>query len=79
MSVRTMRAAEVGWSLFQPGGPPPTLDEINAELARCDLPPVSPRMYDHYRRLVRHGFTTYVPINELDMFIKAERQRRKSA
>jgi hypothetical protein len=79
MSVRNMRAAEVGWSLFQTEDGNRSLDEINQELARRELPGISPRMYDHYGRLVRHGFSTYAPINELDMFIKSQRQQRKSA
>ena len=79
MSMHTMRAAEVGWSIFRSTNPPPTHDEINEFLKLDDLPPVSVRMYDHYRRLVRHGFSTYVPINELDMHVKAQRRARRGA
>jgi hypothetical protein len=79
MTVASMRAAEVGWSLYRSDDPRPGLDRINAELGRRELPSISARMYDHYGRLNRHGFVRYVPINELDMHVKAERNRRKSA
>jgi hypothetical protein len=78
MSTRTMRAAEVGWTVFRAGDERPSLAAINEELRRSDLPTISARMYDHYGRLARHGFDFYKPINELDMFVKAERQRQKS-
>ena len=77
MTVLTMRAAEVGWSLFASSDPPPTLDELNEELEHRSLPNVSGRMYDHYRRLMRHGHEHYIPINELDMAIKAKRRQRR--
>jgi hypothetical protein len=79
MSVRSMRAAEVGWTVFVADEPRPDLDEINGVLESQELPAISPRMLDHYGRLVRHGFTSYMPINELDMWIKTQRQQRKSA
>ena len=79
MSSRTMLAAEVGWSVFQAQSDRPSFESINVELRRRDLPAISARMYDHYGRLARHGFESYLPINELDMFVKSERQRRKSA
>jgi hypothetical protein len=31
-------------------------------------------MYKHYRTLARHGQERYMPINELDMAIKADRR-----
>jgi hypothetical protein len=74
-----MRAAEIGWELYRDGDPRPTLEDVNEGLARRQFPPISTRMYDHYGRLVRHAFEQYIPINELDMFIKTERRRRKSA
>ena len=77
MSVLTMRSAEEGWRLFQQADPPPTFETINQQLGDLGLPKVSSRMHDHYRRLKRHGFDRYVPINELDMMIKARRQAKK--
>jgi len=78
MTVRSMRAAEVGWSIFRASEPRPTLDVVNEQLAVRALPPVSTRMYDHYHRLARHGFDNYMPINELDMTVKARRLGRAS-
>lgn len=77
MTVMTMRSAEVGWQLFAASEPSPSLEAINEALAQRGLPTVSARMYDHYGRLVRHGYDRYVPINELDMAIKSQRRRRK--
>jgi hypothetical protein len=79
MSVLTMRSAEEGWRLFQQADPPVDFEAINRQLENLDLPKVSSRMYDHYRRLKRHGFDRYMPINELDMVIKTRRRERREA
>jgi hypothetical protein len=77
VTVLTMRAAEVGWTIFSVGPSRPSLDDINHELANRGLPSVSTRMYDHYQRLARRGHEHYMPINELDMSIKVERRRER--
>ncbi len=67
--------AVAGWEIFSRLGGPPSLDDLNAELASEGHAPVSTRMYRHYRALARHGRDDYLPINELDMQIKHERLR----
>ncbi len=72
------QAARRGFEIFSAVTPPPSLDEINLQLSKREMPAVSLRTYDHYRRLARHGYSHYVPINELDVAVKAERLREAS-
>ena len=78
MANATPLAAEHGWSAFTSSVPPPTRSEINEQLTARGLTPVSLRTYDHYKRLVRHGYTRYIPINELDVTVKASKRRQAS-
>jgi len=73
MGNRTPAATLHGWSEYRAAVPPPSLDEINEHLQSRGLDCVSPRTYDHYGRLVRHGYDHYIPINELDMRVKLGR------
>jgi hypothetical protein len=59
-------APEVGYRLFLTGGTMATLEVINEALRSKGLDPVSQRMYDHYRKLKRLGYSDYVPINQVD-------------
>lgn len=61
------RPAEVGWALFRSSQYSLTLAQINQRLEKLGLKPISGRMYDHYGRLVRHGFEQYVTINQFDV------------
>ncbi|MGH9024793.1 MAG: hypothetical protein ACRDWD_01545 [Acidimicrobiia bacterium] len=72
-------AANQGWELYRSITPRPTRDEINAVLETDHLPSISLRMYDHYRRLVRHDVNGYMPINEFDIALKNGRIGRRSA
>ena len=74
----TPEAAQEGWLIYRRFPIPPSRDEINAELTVRALPGISDRMFRHYQALARHGRTEYVPVNELDMDIKAERLRRSA-
>lgn len=65
--MATAADAEVGWQLFQDSHYSFSLDEINRRLRDQGFSPVSSRMYQHYRKLVRYGFATYLPINQLDV------------
>lgn len=67
------RASRDGWYIYAEATPRPDRGAVNEALARRGLPPVSPRTYDHYRRLDRHGYEHYIPINELDMAVKLGR------
>ena len=78
MSKQTIRAAQAGWTEFTSRMPAPDRHSVNEELERRGLPGISERMYRHYRALVRHGYDRYVPINELDMNVKAQRLQRAS-
>jgi hypothetical protein len=70
----TTHAAQVGFDVFRSSDPPPPLEAINEALAAKGLDGVAARTYNHYSRLVRHGYDEYMPINELDMAIKAKRR-----
>jgi len=59
--------AETGWEIYKASDHELTLGEINDELSARGLPPVSQRMYSHYRKLHRHGYAQDVPINQLDV------------
>jgi hypothetical protein len=59
--------AQTGWSIYKQSDYELTLADINDELTRLKLPPVSARMYSHYRKLHRYGFEQYIPINQLDV------------
>lgn len=65
--MATTADAEFGWELLRESHYSLTLDEINKRLKRAGFAPVSSRMYQHYHKLVRYGFATYLPINQLDV------------
>lgn len=71
MNARPIDAAE-GYRLFQRAHGTVTLDEINEYLRGLDLREVSPRMLVHYQRLYRHGYSSYIPINRLDIALAGE-------
>lgn len=71
MPNTTRAAARRGFEFFMADPTPPSHEELNRRLDDDRLQGVSPRTYDHYRRLVRHGFRRYMPINELDMWVKS--------
>jgi hypothetical protein len=73
-----MRAAQMGWAMYRAADPRPSIEDINLALGGQGLPTISDRMYDHYRRLERHGYEAYLPINELDMAVKAARLGKAS-
>ena len=62
-----------GFEIYCDSVPRPSLDEINEVLESTGNDRVSKRTYDHYSRLVRHGYNSYLPVNELDMRVKLER------
>lgn len=71
MNARPIDAAE-GYRLFRRVGGAIELDEINEHLRGLALRPVSPRMLIHYRRLFRHGYDSYIPINRLDIALAGD-------
>lgn len=71
MAARPIDAAE-GYRLFLRHGGAVELDEINEYLSGLGLRKVSPRMLLHYRRLHRHGYESYIPINRLDIALAGE-------
>lgn len=71
MTARPIDAAE-GYRLFLRHGGRVELDEINEYLRGLGLRTVSPRMYEHYRRLSRHGYDSYIPINRFDIAVASE-------
>lgn len=71
MVARPIDGAE-GYKIFRRHNAEIELDEINEYLRGIGLRSVSPRMLMHYRRLYRHGFDAYLPINRLDIAIAGE-------
>lgn len=71
MAARPIDAAEE-YRLFRRSGGDVALDEINEHLRSVGLRTVSPRMLIHYRRLFRHGYDSYIPINRLDIALAGE-------
>lgn len=71
MVARPIDAAE-GYRLFQQAHGAVSLDEINEYLRGLGLLEVSPRMLVHYERLYRHGYSSYIPINRLDIALAGE-------
>lgn len=66
-AVATRADAEAGWGLFRGSDYSLSLSEVNGALKRSGFSPISPRTYQHYRKLQRYGFTRYIPINQLDV------------
>ncbi len=71
MAARPIDAAE-GYRLFLRHEGAVEFDEINEYLLGLSLRPVSPRMLIHFRRLYRHGYESYIPINRLDIALAGE-------
>ncbi len=71
MAARPIDAAE-GYELFARLGGDVELDEINEHLRGLGLREVSPRMYTHYQKLRRHGYSSYITINRLDLAVAGE-------
>ena len=66
------KLAAEGYRLFRQTNRAVTLDEVNEHLRGLGLREVSPRMLVHYERLYRHGYSSYVPINRLDIALAGE-------
>jgi hypothetical protein len=45
-----------------------TIDDVNNYLVTHGRRPIQPRTYGHYRKLLAHGFRSYIPINQFDVF-----------
>jgi hypothetical protein len=73
MSNARQEVAQYGWEIYRDSAPRPSLDQINERLTEEGLESVSPRTYLHYRKLERNGIQEYLPINELDVRVKALR------
>jgi len=44
------------------------IDDVNNYLVTHGREPIQPRTYAHYRKLLAHGFRSYIPINQFDVF-----------
>ena len=45
-----------------------TIDDVNNYLVTHGRRLIQPRTYGHYRKLLAHGFRSYIPINQFDVF-----------
>lgn len=59
--------AEAGWEIYRDSDFSLKRAEVNDELHRRGLPPVSDRTFRHYGKLRRFGYERYLPINQLDV------------
>jgi hypothetical protein len=78
MANATAEDAKSGWRIYRSTVPRPTLESIHASLTSNGREPESPRMFKHYKNLERHEYAEYMPINDLDMRLKAARMRQAS-
>ncbi len=46
----------------------PDIEGINRYLSFHGRKPIKSRTYNHYRKLLAHGFRSYIPINQFDVF-----------
>ncbi len=65
--VASTEDASRGWQYYRASGYSVSLEEINVQLERDGMKPVSDRMYRHYRKLRAYGYVDYIPINRLDV------------
>jgi hypothetical protein len=72
----TPQVAQLGWELYRRSVPRPSRDQVNADLAGQGHAQISIRTFRHYQNLERHGYSEYIPINELDVRVKLARLRR---
>jgi len=45
-----------------------TIDDVNNYLVTHSRKTIQARTYNHYRKLLAHGFRSYIPINQFDVF-----------
>jgi hypothetical protein len=64
--MATPEDAAAGYRYFADSDATPGLGEINDWLKAAGFAPVSQRMYRHYQKLWRLGYTQYLTINRLD-------------
>lgn len=65
--MATFDDAKEGWEIFRAANFGLKRGEINSRLAGRGKDPISERTYNHYKKLRRYGFRSYVPINQLDV------------
>lgn len=65
--MATREDSEAGWERYREAGYSLSLDEINSSLLAAGRSPIAPRTYNHYKKLHRYGYESYLPINQLDV------------
>ncbi len=71
MTARPIDGAE-GYALFLRHDGNIELDEINEYLRGIGMREVQPRMLQHYRKLQRYGYDSYITQNRLDLAVAGE-------
>lgn len=71
MAARPIDGAE-GYGLFLRHDGDLELDEINEYLRGINMREVQPRMLQHYKKLQRHGYDSYITQNRLDLAVAGE-------
>lgn len=71
VQARPIDGAE-GYALYLRNGGQVELDEINEHLRGLGLREVRPRMLQHYEKLMKHGYRSYMTQNRLDLSIAGE-------
>jgi hypothetical protein len=71
MAARPIDGAE-GYALFLRHDGNIELDEINEYLRGIGMREVQPRMLQHYRKLQRYGYDSYITQNRLDLAVAGE-------
>lgn len=65
--MATFDDAKAGWEIYRASNFALTRDELNRRLIERGMAPISPRTFQHYKKLRRYGYYSYVPINQLDV------------
>lgn len=60
--------ALIGYEFYLKARGKATIEEVNDYLASQERRPIKQRTYGHYRKLLKHGFRNYIPINQFDVF-----------
>lgn len=67
MANATSRDARAGFAIYLQSSDGIQLDELNTRLERSSYGPVAQRTLNHYRNLVKAGFSRYISINRFDV------------
>ncbi len=75
----SIKDSAAGWKIFKQSNYAMEMNEINRQLKKFGYRPIANRTYRHYHKLHRHGYTEYIPINQLDVMTRKSGTSNSSA